>query len=63
MAETKSINRADTIGMDMCAPFGVYVNGEQVAVHQSESEAEAHYQALVGRTSAQIAATAPVHNN
>lgn len=49
MAETKSINRVDTIGMDMCAPFGVYLNGEQVAVHPGAAEAEAHYRTLLGR--------------
>ena len=49
MAETKSINLVENIGMDTSAPYGVYVNGEQVAVYQSESEAEAHYQTLLGR--------------
>lgn len=49
MAETKSINRADTIGMDLAAPYGVYLNGERLSVHESESEAEAHYRTLLGR--------------
>jgi hypothetical protein len=35
-----------TIGMDMVEPFGVYVDGEQVAEYSTEFEARAHYQAL-----------------
>lgn len=52
MAESKSINRANIVGMDMCAPFGVYVNGEPVAVHPGAAEAEAHYRTLLGRATA-----------
>lgn len=55
MAETKSINRGDAIGMDMCAPFGVYVNGEQVAVYQTEAQAQAEYLTLCARTNEQPA--------
>ena len=31
------------VGMDMCAPFGVYVNGEQVAIYDDEEKASKHY--------------------
>ncbi|HQS38319.1 MAG: hypothetical protein B7Y69_08295 [Sphingobacteriia bacterium 35-40-8] len=40
---TEIINR---VGMDMCAPYGVYVNSEQVAIYDSEQEAEKHYDRL-----------------
>lgn len=43
MANTESIKR---VGMDMCFPFGVYVNGEQVAVYNHEQEASKHYSHL-----------------
>ena len=53
MAETKSINRAaNIVGMDLAAPYGVYLNGERLSVHESESEAEAHYRTLLGRATA-----------
>ena len=31
------------VGMDMCVPHGVYVNGEQVGIHGVEQEARKHY--------------------
>lgn len=40
---TEIINR---VGMDMCAPFGVYVNGKQVAIYDGEQEASKHYDRL-----------------
>lgn len=43
MANAESINR---VGMDMRAPFGVYVNGEQVAIYDDEQEASKHYNRL-----------------
>ena len=33
----------ERVGMDMCAPFGVHVNGEQVAVYDDEQKAQKHY--------------------
>ena len=46
MAETESSNSRGTIGMDMEAPYGVYIDGELIAEHESVSDAEAHYQTL-----------------
>ena len=40
---TEIINR---VGMDMCAPFGVYVNSKQVAIYDDEQEARKHYDRL-----------------
>lgn len=39
MANTESINR---VGMDMRAPFGVYVNGERVAIYDDAQDASKH---------------------
>ncbi len=39
-----------TIGMDMCAPYGVYVDGVEIAQHSTESEAAALFNRLAGRT-------------
>ncbi|MDT7514558.1 hypothetical protein [Rhodoferax mekongensis] len=38
------------VGMDMRAPYGVYVDGVEVARHNSESEAAALFNRLAGRT-------------
>lgn len=38
--------RRASIGMDMVAPFGVYVDGEEVACYNTIDEAEAHFQSL-----------------
>ena len=46
MAETNFINRRITVGMDMVAPYGVYVNNEQVAVYESASDASRYYRNL-----------------
>ena len=46
MAETNLINRRITVGMDMVAPYGVYVNNEQVALYESISDASRHYRNL-----------------
>lgn len=34
------------ISMDMCAPFGVYLDGVIVGCYETEAEAEAHFQRL-----------------
>lgn len=39
-----------TIGMDMVAPYGVYLNGELVAEHSTEKEAESLFDALRERS-------------
>lgn len=39
MANAESIN---AVGMGMCAPFGVYVNGKQVAVYDAIEDASDH---------------------
>lgn len=31
------------VGIDMCAPYGVYVNGEQVGIYDDEEKARKHY--------------------
>lgn len=41
-----------TIGMDLCAPWCVYVNGECVAEHNTEAEAQGLYCQLLGRAAA-----------
>ena len=46
MAETNFINRRITVGMDMAAPYGVYVNNEQVALHENASDASRYYRSL-----------------
>lgn len=38
------------VGMDMCAPYGVYVDGVEIARHKTESEAAALFNRLAGRT-------------
>ncbi|MBP6644749.1 MAG: hypothetical protein KA207_02765 [Burkholderiaceae bacterium] len=35
-----------TVGMDMRAPYGVYVNGQKVTVYADLKEAEKHYFSL-----------------
>lgn len=50
MSDTESLNHTtDTVGMDMHAPFGVYVNGEQVAEFDRESDAQMLFNQLTGR--------------
>ncbi len=39
-------SRFPMIGMDMEAPFGVYVNGERVAEYDAEVEAREHFEML-----------------
>lgn len=46
MAETESSKSRVTIGMDMQAPYGVYADGEQVAVYKCECDAAKHYTRL-----------------
>lgn len=41
-----------TVGMDLTAPFGVYVNGECVAEHATEAAAQALYSRLLGKAAA-----------
>lgn len=45
MAETNGtvLEGRKTIGMDMVPPYGVYLDGVQVAQYDTESEARAHY--------------------
>lgn len=38
------------VGMDMRAPYGVYVDGVEVAQHSTEREAAALFNRLAGRT-------------
>lgn len=38
------------VGMDMRAPYGVYLDGVEVAQHNTESEAAALFNRLAGRT-------------
>lgn len=35
------------VGMDMVPPFGVYLNGERVAVHDAVRDAHSHYDRLL----------------
>lgn len=44
-----AIPRPGIVGMDMTHPFGVYVDGVQVAEYDSEREASEHYNRLAGR--------------
>ena len=44
-----AIPRQGIVGMDMTHPFGVYLDGVQVAEYDSESEASEHYNRLAGR--------------
>lgn len=46
MAESESTNPVQRVGMDMTAPYGVYMNGEKVAEYDNEQDAEAHFQRL-----------------
>lgn len=39
-------DRLDCIGMDMIPPYGVYVDGVEVATYESKELAEAHYAEL-----------------
>lgn len=41
-----------TIGMDMVHPFGVYLDGELIAEHESEREAQTTFDSIMGRTKA-----------
>jgi hypothetical protein len=45
MAETNGtvLEGRKTIGMDMVPPYGVYLDGVQVAQYDTESEARVHY--------------------
>lgn len=38
-----------TVGMDMSAPYGVYVDGEKVAEYADIAEANKHYVSLARR--------------
>lgn len=39
------------IGMDFVAPYGVYVDGECIAEYETQAQALAHFDSLVGRQS------------
>jgi hypothetical protein len=41
--------RSATVGMDCVAPFGVYLNGEQVAEFNNERDASVLFNKLTGR--------------
>ena len=41
------VTQTHRVGMDMGAPFGVYLNGDLLAEHATEQEGEAFYQQLV----------------
>lgn len=45
MAETNgsALEKCRTVGMDMVPPYGVYLDGVQVAQYDTESEARAQY--------------------
>ena len=51
MAETNGtvLQRPRTVGMDMEPPYGVYLDGVQVAEYTSEREASEHFNSLTGR--------------
>lgn len=51
MAETDDsvLLRPKTVGMDTVPPYAVYVDGVEVARHNSESEAARHFDQLAGR--------------
>jgi hypothetical protein len=42
--------RRRTIGMDMVAPYGVYLNGKLMAEHSTEKEAASLFDALRERS-------------
>lgn len=47
MADPNSPRRS-IIGMDFDAPYGVYVDGERIAEHETEAQAVAHHNRLAG---------------
>jgi hypothetical protein len=52
--DVNSLTPRKVVGMDMCAPYGVYVDGMEVARHSSEKEAAELYNQLTGRTKSKV---------
>ena len=45
-AKNQTNQLINTIGMDLAAPFGIYVNGRLVATYDLFSDAHAHYEQM-----------------
>ena len=50
VAVPTKVAKGCVVGMDMKAPFSVYVDGVEVAQHENEHEASLLYNRLLGRT-------------
>tara|TARA_R110000868_G_scaffold227023_2_gene479962 strand:+ start:1276 stop:1440 length:165 start_codon:yes stop_codon:yes gene_type:complete len=37
----------ETIGIDWRAPYGIYLNGQSIAIYDEKEKAEQHYQQLL----------------